>query len=350
MMARTRGRVTSKEVADLAGVSQSAVSRVYTKGASVSAKTRARVHHAAQQLGYRPDPLARTLVTGRSRMIGIVVGYLDNQFYPDAIQRLTQQLQVCGYHALIFMSAQEIDNSDKTLTEILDYKVDGLVIASASMSSCLAQRCQQEGIPVVLFNRSQDDDRLSAVTSDNYSGGKKVADHLVESGFAKMAYIAGREDTATQRDREAGFISGLVRHGYALHSRAVGQFTRDGATEAALYLFGPQRRTHDRPDAVFVANDHMALAVMDAVRFTCGLSIPQDVAVVGYDDVPMASWPSYQLTTVRQPINQMVRETVTLLLTAIECGNSTAHEDFKPRRLSIDGPLQIRHTTTRTIS
>lgn len=170
-MAHERNRVTSRDVATLAGVSQSAVSRVYTPGAPVSAATIEKVHAAASKLGYRPNVLARSLITGQSRIIGIVAGYLDNQFYPDAIQKLTVAFQERGYHALIFITGQQATDLDDILSEILDYKVDGLVIASVTMSSNLTQRCQQEGIPVVLFNRAQEDERLNTVSSDNYEGG-----------------------------------------------------------------------------------------------------------------------------------------------------------------------------------
>lgn len=331
-MAKDTHRVNSKDVAQLAGVSQSAVSRVYTPGASVSQKTIDKVHTAAIKLGYRPNVLARGLITGKSRIIGVVVGYLENQFYPEAVQKLTNSLQARGYHALIFMSSQREAEIDDILSEILDYKVDGLVIASVSMSSSLAQRCQAEGIPVVLFNRSQDDDRLSTVTSDNYVGGRKVAEFLVAGGHQRIGYIAGWEKATTQRDRENGFLNGLASKGMELYCRGVGNFALEEAKEATRRMF----QQAEQPDAIFVANDHMAFAVMDTLRYEIGLRVPDDVSIVGYDDVPLASWPSYELTTVRQPINRMVSETVSTLMEYIVEGNRV------PRRISLDGPLQIR--------
>ena len=171
-------KVTSQAVARLAGVSQSAVSRVFTPGASVSKKTAEKVRRAAEQLGYRPNILARSLITGRSRIIGLVVAYLENYFYPEVVEKLSNALQAEGYHVLVFMASQTAGNIDAVLQEILDYQVDGIVMASVAMSSDLATRCQQADIPVVLFNRKQDDERLSAVTSDNFAGGRKVAEFL----------------------------------------------------------------------------------------------------------------------------------------------------------------------------
>ena len=324
-------RITSAEVAQRAGVSQSAVSRVFTPGASASKKTVEKVRKAAAELGYRPNVLARAMVSGKSRIIGLVMAYLENQFYPEALEKLSNALQQRGYHILIFMAGNTAENIDAVVDEILDYQVDGIVAASVAMSSELSKRCQSAGIPVVLFNRSQDDDALSSVTSDNLAGGRRVAEFLLAGGHNKISYIAGWEGASTQRDREAGFVGALAAAGKTLHSREVGDFKMDIAAEATRRMFAK-----DPPDAVFVANDHMAMAVMDTLRFELGLSIPGDVSVVGYDDVPTAAWPAYNLTTVRQPANRMVAQTVSILMDQIEFDRDAA------RRVEIAGPLIIR--------
>ena len=305
---------TSREVADLAGVSRSAVSRVFTPGASVSPKMAERVRKAADTLGYRPNALARSLITGNSRMIGLVVAYLDNFFYPEAIQILSRLLQDRGYHALMFMASNSADSIDGVVKEILGYQVDGLILASVSMSSDLAAQCRDAGKPVVLFNRTQPGPNITSVTSNNFEGGKQVAQALIETGHRRIAYVAGWEGASTQQDREAGFRAGLAQAGLEPCARAVGNFETEAARQAARDLFGGP----DRPDAVFVANDHMAFAVMDVLRFELGLKVPRDVSVVGFDDVPMASWPSYDLTTVRQPTNRISAQTVDILLAQIK--------------------------------
>ncbi len=322
-------KITSAEVAKRAGVSQSAVSRVFTPGASASPEMTQRVRRAADELGYRPNILARSLITGRSRIIGLVISYLENNFYPEVLEKLSAVLQQRGYHVLVFMAPQSIDNIDHVVQEILDYQVDGIVTASVAMSSDLAMRCRAAGIPVVLFNRAQDDPRLSAVESDNRSGGAALARFLLAGGHSRFGYIAGWEGASTQRDREAGFVDVLAQSGITLHARAVGNFRHDEAAEAARTMFtGP-----DCPDAVFVANDHMAFAVMDVLRFELGLRIPEDVSVVGFDDVPMAAWPSYNLTTVRQSAEAMVTQTVDILIGHIE------QDDSAPRRATVPAPL-----------
>jgi len=329
-------KVTSLDVAKLAGVSQSAVSRYFTPGTSVSKKTSEKVKKAADALGYRPNIIARSLITGQSRIIGLVVAYLENYFYPEVVERLSKTLQDKGYHVLVFISSLAAENVDQITQEILDYQVDGIVLASANMSSDLAARCHASGVPIVLFNRLQDDQRLSAVTSDNRAGGRKLAEYLVSLGHKRFGYIAGFGGASTQRDREQGFREGLELAGHSLTLREVGNFRYEDAQEAARRMFGDAGH---RPDAVFVCNDHMAFAVMDVLRFELGLRVPEDVSVVGFDDVPPARWPAYNLTTIRQNVDDMVVETVDTLMTQI--GDKAAPS----RRVVLDGELIVRGST-----
>lgn len=328
-------KVTSLQVAERAGVSQSAVSRVFTPGASASQKTIEKVRKAAEELGYRPNSLARAMVSGRSRIIGLVVAYLENHFYPEALEILSNALQEQGYHVLVFMTSQRPGIIDDVVEEILDYQVDGIVTASVSMSSNLTRRCIQAGVPVVQFNRFQEGLDVTCVTSDNYEGGREMAHFLIAGGHEKIAYIAGWEGASTQRDREAGFRAGLAEQDHALFARAVGNFDTDQARTATNTMFN--KPAEMRPDAVFVANDHMAFAVMDELRFGLGLKIPEDVSVVAFDDVPPSSWRAYDLTTMRQRANLMVEETVDALMAHIE-----HPEKIKPRNIAIKAPLIVR--------
>ena len=324
-------KVTAMDVARLAGVSQSAVSRVFTQGASASKATVEKVRSAAQQLGYRPDPLARAMITGRTRIIGLVVAYLENQFYPVALEFLSRALQARGYHVLVFMAENSTERVPEVMQELLDYQVDGIITASVAMTNDLTTRCSAAGIPVVMFNRGQDDDRLSEVTSDNIAGGRRAARHLIETGHRRIAHVMGWQGSSTGRDRAEGFRQALRDAGLEPFAMIDGMYSREAASDAVRTMFSG----NEKPDGIFVSNDHMAFAVMDTLRFELGLSIPGDVSVVGYDDVPMAAWPSYNLTTIRQPVRRMVEATVDILLNQIE-GESA------PNRIRIDGPLVKR--------
>jgi DNA-binding LacI/PurR family transcriptional regulator len=331
-------RVTANDVAQLAGVSQSAVSRAFTPGASVGAVTRARVLKAAEQLGYSPNALARGLITGRSRIIGLVVSQLENLFYPAVVDQLCRELQERGYRVLMFMGDRE--DADELVAHMLQYRVDGIIFGAATLSSALAQRCTSAGIPVVLFNRvmarSRLGSRVCSVRGDNTRGARSLAEHLLQGGHCRIAFIAGREDSSTNLERERGFIDGLSHHGQRLFARAVGNYDPSQAACAARALFSGRSPL---PDAVFAASDQMALAVMDTLRFELGLRVPEDVSVVGFDDVPQASWLSYQLTSWQQPVAPMVRATVDLI-------ESQLHEGLlRPRNLIVKGRLCVRSSS-----
>ncbi len=323
-------RVTAADVARLAGVSQSAVSRVFTPGASASKKTAEKVRAAADALGYRPDPLARAMSTGRTRIIGLVVGYLDNMFYPLVLERLSRALKAEGYRILIFMTDRAGTDVDEVMRDLIDHRVDGIITASVGISDALTVRCAAAGIPVVMFNRGQDDPRLTEVTSDNIAGGARVAEFLMAGGHGRIAHIAGWQGSSTGRDRAEGFRRAMAAAGREPVAVIDGEYDQATAAAAARSLAG-------RVDAIFVGNDHMAFAVMDALRHDMGLRVPEDVSVVGYDDVPMAGWPSYRLTTVRQPVDEMVARAVGALIRRIG-------GEGGPDKIRVDGPLVIRRS------
>ena len=260
----SKNNVTSNDVARLAEVSQSAVSRTFTPGASVAPETRARVLEAARKLGYRPNAIASTLSTRRSRMIAVVLSNLQNQFYPVVIEELSQRLQKDGYHVLLFIT--ETEDADELLLELMRYQVDGVVMASTHLSSGLAQQMEDARIPIVMFNRTSSKGSISTVSSDNFGGGRAVANFLADGGHQRVAYLAGAEDSSTNQDREAGLRIGLSERGLRIVARAVGNYEFEGAAQATRELFDGLVNSPDRPDALFVASDHMAFAAIDTLR------------------------------------------------------------------------------------
>lgn len=319
------------DVARLAQVSQSAVSRAFSPGASVSPAMRARVMQAAEALGYRPNALARAVISGRSRLIALLVAYLDNHFYPVVLELMSRALQARGYQVLLFLT--ETGGQDAVVQKMLQFQVDGIVMASAALSSSLAAECAATGTPVVLFNRTVPALPVSSVTSDNIEGARQLAHFLAAGGHRRIAFIAGQEDSSTSRDREAGFRQGLAEHGLAIARREVGGYSTAGAVAAAHRLMA----TTPRPDALFVANDHMAFAVIDLLRDAYALRLAHDISIVGYDDVPEAAWGGYDLTTVRQPAAEMVEATVAILLEQVEKRELHRRAAVLPSRLVVRG-------------
>jgi DNA-binding LacI/PurR family transcriptional regulator len=307
------------------------VSRAFTPGASVSLGTREKIAAAASALGYRPNAIARSLITRRSRIIGVVAAYLQNHFYPDVLERLSAKLRAEGYHIMLF-TADSRDAADPMLEEIIRYRVDALILASTTLSSALAAECAAVGMPVLMFNRTTEAADVSSVTGENERGGAMIAAFLAAGGHRRMAFIAGLENSSTSRDREGGFNGWLTRHHHGTPLRAVGHYALDAAAAAARELLSRP----DRPDAIFCANDHMAIAVMEVARHEFGLRVPEDLSIVGFDDVGPASWPSFDLSSFSQPVEPMVDMTVDTVLALIE------RPDQPPRRLIAAGELVVR--------
>ncbi len=304
------------DVAELAGVSQAAVSRVFTPGSSVSDETRQRVLSVANQLGYRPNVIARSLVSNSTNIIALVVKRFTNPFYAHMIQDFTRALQEQGYWTLVFNIAE--DDLEEALPMALQYRVDGVVLTSATLSSKLAEEFARSRNPVVLFNRYVDDGHTHVVSCDNIAGGKLVADAFIDSGHNRFAFVAGEELSSTNRDREHGFVSRLQERGHQLTYReSAGEYSYEAGLIAAERLL----KQKSLPDAIFCANDLIAMGVIDYARHKLNIKIPDDLSIIGFDDIPSAAWLGYDLTTVRQPFGKLVDNTIQVLMDAIEDPN-----------------------------
>jgi DNA-binding LacI/PurR family transcriptional regulator len=312
---KTTSVVSSYDVARFAGVSQSAVSRTFTMGASVSDKMRRKVEAAAHELGYKPNSIARSLIKRSTNIIGLVISYLDNPIFTMVLDEFSRQFLEKGYNTLLF-NFPDNDAIEAVMETAMQYRVDGIILTGANISSRLFQACIKIGTPVILYDRYSQNGNLDAVYCDGYDGSRRVAEYLIAGGHKKFALMAGTkddEDPSTARDREQGFIDGLAAGGKDLAVFDRGDFTyASGRTAGARIL-----SVADRPDALFCTNDLMAMGAMDLARQELGLHIPQDLSVVGFNDIPMAAWDQYQLTTIRQPIKQLVRVTISRLLESI---------------------------------
>ncbi|NMN04632.1 MULTISPECIES: LacI family DNA-binding transcriptional regulator [unclassified Novosphingobium] len=296
--------VTVHDVAREAGVSQSAVSRAFTPGSSLAADKRERIIAAAARLGYRPNPLARSLIRGRSGIVGVGVGNLANPFFVETLQLLSDCLDRTGLRLMLFPAQGE-----PSIQDVLHYRIDALVLLSVSLSSMLATECRRAGVPIILYNRTTDQRETSCVVGDNAIGARSVAAHLLAGGHQRLAFMAGSPDASTNIEREAGFTAYLAEQGHPAPLRECGHFAFDAAMAATRRLL----LRPDRPDALFCANDTMALAAVTVARHEFGLDVGREISIVGYDDVPMAAWPGFALTSYSQPASLMVDETVRLI-------------------------------------
>ena len=332
-LGHARRRPTAHDVARLAGLSQSAVSRAFTPGASISDAARVKIQQAAQTLGYRPNLIARSLITERSGTIGIVIGYMENQFYPAILDALAEAFGRTGHRLLLFTQGVR-DDTDPILEEVLRYRVDAVLVASIRLTSRFAEECARANVPVVLINRRTNTEVASSITGDNREGGRRVAEFLVAGRHEFFAFMAGLEDSSTSREREEGFLLGLHQCGRPDPARVVGHYDADAARAAASALLGASTR----PDAIFCANDHMAFATIETARAEFGLEVGRDISIVGFDDVPLAAWPSFLLTTYSQPIQLMVHRVVEITLGHLEPGGAG------PVRATVPGELVVRRS------
>lgn len=303
-----RRGITQRDVAKLAKVSQAAVSRVMANNGYVAEEVRRKIVEAAATLGYRPDPMARSLITGRSNIVAIVVGNVVNPFFPVVLDAMTEALRRQGYEVLLFNAARG-QSLDEVIPDVLHYKVAGIILTTVSLSSRAANLCDAAGVPVVMFHRYSSIGSAFAVACDSHRGGADAARLLLEAGCQRMAYIGGIPDSSPNRDRSEGFVSELARAGLRPVSVENRDFSYDWGRDATTTLLA---RLTD-VDGIFCGDDAIAFGAVDALRHDLGMDVPGDVSVVGFDDVPQAGWAAYDLTTVRQPIDLMIAQTLTLL-------------------------------------
>jgi DNA-binding LacI/PurR family transcriptional regulator len=286
---------------------------------------------AAAELGYQPNAIARSLITQRTNIVGIVMANLTaSHFYPNVLEQFTHQLQAMGKQVLL-LNTPPGRRVDEMLPQVLGYQVDALIIASLTPGNEIIDVSNRGGRPVILFNRYVTETNASVVCCDNVTGGRLAADLLLDTGHHRIAYIAGPEDTTTNQMREKGFSEQLHKRGVEQIMREQAAYTYDAGRAAIQRLF--ERPVS--PDAVFCAADIIALGVMDAARYELGIQVPEALSVIGFDDIAAASWPAYSLTTVRQPVAEMVATTLTLI-------DQTLDGDQKPKINLLPVELVIR--------
>jgi DNA-binding LacI/PurR family transcriptional regulator len=329
-------RVTARDVARILGISTATVSRAFTENAVIAPETRDRVLETAVRIGYQPNPFARSLTTRRSKIAGIVVADITNPFYPEVLAALTRRLQEAGLQTMLFFAGPG-RNVDDSLPALLQYSPDIAIVLAATLSSDMVRACRQAGTPVLLFNRYVPNSHAAAVSCDNHAGGRLVAETFLAAGHKRLAYVAGLPDTSTNRDRLAGYRE--VCRERDMPEPVVsegGSFTYKAGYDGLKRLFDRV----EPPDAVFCANDIVAVGALDAARRELGIRVPEQLSIIGFDDIAMAAWPSYALTTVRQPINAMIDATIS------QTKRLLADRDAAPETRILPGRL-VRRSSAR---
>ncbi|KND16295.1 hypothetical protein ADZ37_23980 [Pannonibacter phragmitetus] len=327
------GFVTAADVAKLAGVSRSAVSRTFTPDAYVSPAVREKVLRAADELGYRVNRLAKDLQTSRSSMVAIVGARFYEPYVAGLLDDLSAALIGKGLHALLLNASSQ--DMTALLNLVLEYRVRAVIVLSGAPPRELIDQCLRARQRMILINRHMEDVEAGSIETDDRMGGRLAAEHLLAAGRRKLCVVRSGADTPSQRRRAAGFLERLDEEGIACERWVAGRGNYEAGCEAARSLLrgsGPVSAI----DGVFAATDRTALGFLNTARFEMGISVPQDVAVIGFDDIPEAAWSSHNLTTIRQSAPDVVAAVLTLL--------AEDNEDAGPRRVAIPVSLVERGT------
>ncbi len=328
--------LTLEDIAKQAGVSRSTVSRVVNDDPNVNEDVRKRVQQVIASTGYHPHAAARMLASHRSWMIGLVLPRTVSNFFIDPyFPRLTQGVaQACNQHNYTLgLFLVETKEDEKRIFPRISRKglLDGVLLQTAQQGDRLIDRVVNSDIPVVVAGRPFNANGVSYIDVDNIYAAYQAVCHLISLGHKRIATITGHMNGTTGIDRKEGYLKALAEHGFTVHDNLIaeGDFTEQSGYTAMKNLLTAH------PDAVFAASDTMAIGAIRAVR-ELGLNVPDDIAFVGFDDLPVASLSDFQLTTVRQPIIQFGAKAVDTLIDLIENG-------IKPsRRIIMDTELVIR--------
>lgn len=326
---------TLKDVALRAGVSTSAVSRTFTDGASVSAKMRRKVEKAAADLGYRPNFLARSLTTRRTKMIGLVSNNFHNPIFLEVFDLFTRGLQDRGLRPLLVNLTDETDPA-QSVQMLMQYSVDGVIVASSTLPPAFSKAFRDERIPVVnTFGRYASSPDVHIVGIDNVQAGRMAADELVARGYRRVAFLGGPESATSTQDRLKGFREALPDDIHITHSFAA-QYSFDAGRAEMLRLV-----KSPLAEAYFCGDDVLSIGVLSALKDS-GLNVPDDVGIIGFNDMEMARWENIALTTIHQPIRQIIDSSVELIEAMLDDPDRYPEARLFPCKVVERGTLRAR--------
>lgn len=322
------GRVTAKEVAAKLGISTMTVSRVMNKRSNVDEATRKRVLAAAQELGYRPNQIAKSLVLQKTHTIGVVVPEITHSFFPEVIRGIEEEVYRAQYHLILMHSAESVEREQDAIQTLESKLVDGILISTAQSVADFEfyRDVLRRGVPIVFFDRCVHNIGASCVSIDDEESAKRITNHLLDHGYTRLAHLSGPQHISIGVDRLNGFMRALSDRGIAVPADLIVEagFHESGGYAAMMKLL--DLPAAERPRAVVAVNDPAAFGAIRAI-LERGLRIPEDIAIVGFtDDIRAALMPS-PLTTIRQPAFEIGRMAATKLIAVIE-GTSIDVQDI----------------------
>lgn len=327
--------LTLEDVAKMVGVSRSTVSRVINNEPNVNDETRQKVEKVIKELNFQPNLAARGLAAGKSHILGFVIpvgvnAIFSDPFFPLLMQNVTSACNQKGYSIMLWLAEPEFER--RTIHQVLyNGLVDGVIVSSMKLTDPIIESLSEHKFPFVTIGRNPIEGSSCYVDADNYNGAREAVMHLIRQGRKRIASITGPMDTIVGIDRFKGYQDSLKQYGISMHPELIveGDFS-DGSG-----YYQTQRLLEFNPDAIFAASDVMAIASIRAIQDS-GHKVPDDIAVVGYDDIPLATRTTPTLTTIRQPFHRMGTVAVEILLDMI------GHPSSQPHRIVLPTELVIR--------
>ena len=332
---RANRPVTSVDVAAESGVSQATVARVFSSPDKVSPATREKVRSAAERLGYVPNAIARSLKSQRTNIVGAVVPAYG-EYWQSVLAEFSRQLAQRSHQLLLF-SFEQPEDVDGALGSVAQYRLDGVILASATIGQAQLGRMQSSTLPSVAFNQPAAAGLVPSVSVDNQAGMAELAQHLVDIGVGTALYIGGVSSASTDQVRYRGAVQALAEYGVACPYVEAGAYTYDAGYKAA----GQLAQRDNLPEAVMVGSDEVAFGVLDGLE-NAGVTVPDDLLLTGFDGLPQASWAGYDLTTLVQATNVLVAQAIDVLL-----DSDAAHAD-RPPSIVVPGTIRFGKTTRKS--
>ncbi|MGI9862561.1 LacI family DNA-binding transcriptional regulator [Moorella naiadis] len=330
-------RITIKDIAQKSGVSNSTVSRVLTNHPNVDPKTRELVKSVIKELGYHPSRIARGLVTGQINIVALIIGDIRNPFYAELTRAVKDVLNQEGYMVVVCDSDYDPEKEEVYIRTADEHGFAGIIMITAMETEALVQQLEKLQCPVVLLNRYLPSVETDVISVDNYEGGYRAAEYLFKLGHRNIAHLAGFRNSSATRDRLRGFIDALKHYDIEISEDKIvyGNLQMEAGHKFAKEFL----KLHPEITAVFCGNDLMALGLIEGL-IEMGRDVPDDISIIGYDDIALASMARIKLTTIRQPQYEMGQTAAEVLIDRMK-GKIGA-----PKRIIFTPRLIIRESTT----
>jgi DNA-binding LacI/PurR family transcriptional regulator len=330
-------RITSHDVANLAGVSQATVSRAFMPEGRISAKTKQRVIDAADKLGYQPNVIARSLARSKSNLIGVLMANWNNPRLTETLQGFSSAFKQCGYK-VILQSIGDGDTVDDALRDFLQYQVDGIIVISAVPGPVISAACLQHKVPIVVVNRFARGLNACSVTLDGAQAGRAIASDLLERGYKRFALFRGSPDIQVITDMFYAFSNTVSDRGLGGQINEITNISGYSDGRKTIVELAQQGQA---PDAVLCSSDFTAFGVQAGARYDLDIEVPEKLGIVGIGDSPFSWWPEHDLTTLRFPVDEMVKCSADALLARIK------EPELEPQAIGLESRLVVRGTTRK---